>query len=265
MNALRPLAIVTFALGLNILPGCGILGIGGGGGDDIETDLEEGETRSDENAPVFLDFSVNTSVATDVDQLRFTAVLTDPDGIDDLIGGALKSQDGASYGAFQTSSSEGAYELSLSWDDLNTVQPVDVEDDMETRTFVAEFFDAGGNVASQTITVSLTCDGDMEGTCDGDGRCMSLMTGSNCLECGNDCSDTSGLDYRDGYVYSGPACDSGGAGCFAGVAEWDGGRSCDDVCGSWSCITAWRDDDEVSCGTTPSGADEVSMSCVCVR
>lgn len=44
--------------------------------------------------------------------MTFSVVLTDPDGIDDLIGGTLKDPDsGSSYGAFVTEAGEGAYAL----------------------------------------------------------------------------------------------------------------------------------------------------------
>jgi hypothetical protein len=51
---------------------------------------------------------------TSSDRLAVSAVVTDPDGIDDLIGGTLTTTDGAStFGAFATDASEGAYSISL--------------------------------------------------------------------------------------------------------------------------------------------------------
>jgi hypothetical protein len=47
-----------------------------------------------------------------LESITFTAVLTDPDGIDDLIGGSLTNADGSiQYGAFVTSGQEGSYSL----------------------------------------------------------------------------------------------------------------------------------------------------------
>ena len=49
----------------------------------------------DPSAPRFLTFGTNVTSIGWGGAVTFTAVLTDPDGIDDLIGGSLTSPDGA--------------------------------------------------------------------------------------------------------------------------------------------------------------------------
>jgi hypothetical protein len=184
MTFTRTIALSTFTLMLTSLAGCFLFN---GANTDGSDEFSETEERSDDSAPVFLDFSVNTSTATDIDQITFTAVLTDPDGIEDLIGGTLKSPRGLSCGAFQTSAAKGAYELSLNWSDLNTVEVIEL-DLTNKRTVVAEFFDASGNTSSREIDVSLECEEDEETAC-GDGLCVPLTTVDNWSACGHDGND----------------------------------------------------------------------------
>jgi hypothetical protein len=111
------------------------------------------------HAPVFLTFGTNVSSLTENETVVFSAVLTDPDGIADLIGGALKSPDGTiSYGAFATSDQEGAYSLSLTWDAIEESQDITFQQG-QTRMFMAEFFDAAGHKTQKTISLQLTCNG----------------------------------------------------------------------------------------------------------
>ncbi len=90
-------------------------------GNNENIDPGNNETPAD-NAPVFLDFSASTSTLTDKNEVTFVAVLTDPDGIDDLIGGSLQHPGGGSYGAFQTSAAEGSYQIIIDWDDVNSAE-----------------------------------------------------------------------------------------------------------------------------------------------
>ena len=53
-----------------------------------------------------------------------TSCPSDPDGIDDLIGGTLNdAATGRAYGSVATAASEGSYSLTLTWADLNSVVP----------------------------------------------------------------------------------------------------------------------------------------------
>jgi len=245
-----------------LLPACGILGIGGGNDSDGDDGNGDTDTVTENRAPTFLDFSVNTSVATDTDNLVFTALVTDPDGIDDLIGGSLKAPGGASYGSFATSSAEGSYQITLTWNDLNTVSAIDIDGSPESREFVAEFFDAAGNNSTRSVTIRLECaGGDDEATCDGDGRCISLLTATDCLECGNNCTDTGGINVGSGSFTQRGQCEPSAGGCTASVVRAaQPGLTCDAVCGDWDCADGSFGGMSIGC-STPSSADVLHCDC----
>lgn len=116
--------------------------------------------------PVFLSFGTNVTSATEGDSVVFTAVLTDPDGIDDLIGGSLTSADGTvQYGSFATSGQEGSYSITVTWDALNQVESISFGT-MGSRELRAVFFDVAGNMVERTTTLQLTCGG--LAACDGE-------------------------------------------------------------------------------------------------
>lgn len=136
--------------------------------------------------PVILSFGTNVTSLTQGEQVTFSAVVTDPDGIDDVIGGTLLDAGGATYGAFGSSAQEGAYQMILSWDQLHQVAPINfAQGATATRTFKAQFFDQAGHTVEKTVDVTLTCNG--KAACSG--TCVDLMTSSqSCGTCGHACS-----------------------------------------------------------------------------
>ncbi len=148
---------------------------------------------SDPGGPTFLSFATNVSAIGWDESVVFTAVLTDPDGVDDVIGGALKAPSGAAYGAFATSGQEGAYQLNLSWAQMDQLETIEFELAAEgQRTFIAEFFDGAGNRAERQITLTFDCGG--FGACGGycgqlrcGSECVAAWSDENCGSCGNDC------------------------------------------------------------------------------
>ncbi len=115
-----------------------------------------------------------------------SAVVTDPDGINDLIGGSLTDPTGHStYGVFATSASEGAYSLTVSWSDFNHVSVIEFVN-QEHRDAVMHFFDAEGHETKQTLSVTLHCDGAGGSACGGE--CKDLQTDeNNCGRCNTQC------------------------------------------------------------------------------
>jgi hypothetical protein len=92
--------------------------------------------------------------------LILSAVLTDPDGVDDLVGGSLVDLGtGATYGTFATSAQEGAYSITVSWDALDGVDQIETSEAalQIARQLEARFFDQAGHLASQTISIDLGC------------------------------------------------------------------------------------------------------------
>lgn len=159
-------------------------GNGSGGGFGVGAG---GSTSTDPNGPQFLDFGTNVDTLYEGESLTFTAVLTDPDGVDDVIGGSLKDANGASYGAFVTSGQEGSYEVTVDWWAINQVGEIDFAYGAAmSRGFIAEFYDADGHVSSKETTIKLTCDGGLQGC---GGICFDTMNDdANCGACDNHCA-----------------------------------------------------------------------------
>lgn len=160
-----------------------------GGDSDSGTDDSGG---GDAVAPTILSLTTNVTSLTQGESVTITAVVTDPQGISDLIGGQLQDSGGGTYGAFATASDEGSCSLVLSWDAIGTVAPITF-DGQDTRTVVAVFYDQAGNEASEELTLTLTCD---TGTaCDSvcgmgecGGSCVDLQNdAANCGQCGETC------------------------------------------------------------------------------
>ncbi len=195
--------------------------------------------------PRILTFNSNVRALTAGERVVFSAVVTDPNGIDDLIGGVLESPEGASYGAFAASGQEGAYALELSWADIDQVQAITFSEPI-ARAFVARFFDQGGLEVTDTLEITLTCP--QGGACDG--VCVDLdADGEDCGACevacdpaatcdGGSCRCDDGLfQCGDGAcVGLGAVCDraadcgdgSDEAGCCFGDGDCGLGRICED-------------------------------------
>ncbi len=126
----------------------------------------DGADRGDDGTtepggPVFLSFGSNQLAMTETSpDLILSAVLTDPDGVDDLVGGSLVDLGtGATYGTFATSAQEGAYSITVSWDALDGVDQIETSEAalQIARQLEARFFDQAGHLASQTISIDLGC------------------------------------------------------------------------------------------------------------
>lgn len=182
--------------------------------------------RSDEDAPRILVFSTNVDALEPDVTLRFTAVVTDPQGIGDVIGGTLSAPGAGDYGSFTTSADEGTYGLALHWDDINDVEPIYTNVGGSPRVFRATFFDQAGHFMTQDITIDLDC-GDEQSACAGE--CFSLQTDEhNCGACGRNCEHslwTDDISPRE-EVCRGGTC--------TWAVETSQRASCDDVCGQVS-------------------------------
>jgi hypothetical protein len=158
----------------------------GGTSPDPTSDASPGGSSAP-NAPKILSLSTNLMTMTSSDKLVVSAVVTDPDGIDDLIGGTLTTTDGTStFGAFATDASEGAYSISLTWADINATQPIDAPVDTTTpRAFRASFYDVAGHTVYRDVTVNLGCS-DHRVACGG--QCLidaCGVCGHTCTVCGD--------------------------------------------------------------------------------
>ncbi|MCP4804802.1 MAG: hypothetical protein GY884_05565 [Proteobacteria bacterium] len=144
-------ALVAFALACT----------GGGGDDDPVGDPGGGDTASSsEQAPQILEFTANPMTVSDGADATFCALVTDPQGIDDLIGGSLKAN-GATLAAFSGAADEGSYSATVGFTALSEAYDVDADGQSGTLTVTASFSDQTGNTSTQDLELELelTCDG----------------------------------------------------------------------------------------------------------
>lgn len=199
-------------------------GVGGSGGENAVAG-SGGMASEDPEGPVFLSFGANSPTIHASEQLVISAVLTDPDGIDDVIGGTLIDPgSGAQYGAFAAQAAEGAYSIALGFGQMNTVTAINADPRGLDRTFRAEFFDVDGHKSTSDITIHLTCSSQAspyDGCCDGNVR--DFRNSPNCGGCGVTC-DTA------------PAWAANEGGCVDFVCAYDvetsTRSSCDTACGA---------------------------------
>lgn len=162
--------------------------------------------------PRILSLETNVTVLRSDQTLVVTAVVTDPDGVDDLIGGSLvDAAGGGTYGAFATSAAEGSYQITLDWGALDTVLSIDAPRTGVERRFRARFFDVAGEVAESEFAVTLRCADDAHSACAG--VCVDTATDpEHCGAC-------------DRLAPEGTTCRDGAVACF------DAGETlCTDTC-----------------------------------
>ncbi|MDC0673725.1 hypothetical protein [Nannocystis radixulma] len=146
---------------------------------------EPTSTTSDPSGPVFLSFKTNVSQLTEGESVTFTAIMTDPDGADDIVGGSLSNDDESlDFGPLTAAGQEGTYSLTLSWAQIHQALPIQFEDGSMALVFRAVFFDQAGHKASDTIELTLSCPGGSACA----GVCTDLaVDGLNCGTCGRTC------------------------------------------------------------------------------
>lgn len=156
-----------------------------------------------------------------------TAILTDPDGAADIVGGTLKSANGAlAYGPFASQSTPGTYTIAVSFTSLDALAPVPDFDKTGSITLLAEFFDQSGHKVDTTFALGLTCP---EWACGG--NCVDVASDPlNCSACKHACFKSSS---------------SSTATCFNSVCQPDGTlvdintqRTCAAACASLGGVCA---------------------------
>jgi len=195
--------------------------------DDDDDDSDDDDDDDTANGPVIIDLSSNITELGPESVVRITAIVTDPDGIRDVIGGSLTNEaDTVTYGALATESQEGAYTLELSWGEINVAEPIDFTGSM-SRTFVASFFDTAGHQTSANIELGFSCQFE-DGACGG--VCMYLQSFNACGACDVQCEGfESCVDFECSLTFS---CDPLDAGDCPGQECHSNGF--DFLCGSGS-------------------------------
>lgn len=154
-------------------------------------------TMSSENAPTILELRVTPSTLRSGGTAVVSAVISDPQGPDDIAAGSLLDPQTQELIANFTQISGGSYEAEVTWDQLDLIRPINFGPAGGERAVTAEFIDFANERSTRSVTISLTCNG--EPACDGqcglercDGGCVDPVTeylnnDQNCGSCGNQC------------------------------------------------------------------------------
>jgi hypothetical protein len=228
--------------------------------DTSAPDASTPDTSSPSNqAPNILSLNANTTTLNAGSNLVVTAVVTDPNGIDDLIGGQLEASTGGSYGAFSTAAAEGSYTITLTWDALNTVRLIDAPATGTPLDFKAIFYDVAGARTERTLRVTVRCDAtNTQGLCDGE--CADLRNDQwNCGACNKQCRDE-------------PSFASVAVGNWIGCVEsicavrlrvedtrYEGGATPRELCTELGLTCPWGASFEADAGNGPNGT--IYLSC----
>ncbi|MBV1860616.1 MAG: hypothetical protein KUG77_19540 [Nannocystaceae bacterium] len=196
------------------------------GGEDASSGTSSG--AQDNEAPVILLLSASPSTLEGEGIVVVTAIVTDPDGIADLIGGVITTPEGAAYGALASTADEGSYEIELSWNEFNEVQSIDIPPQESTaRDLHVEFFDQAG--ASVDAMIAVTLEATVDGFAVCDGASVSWQSDTNCGACGFSCLDPPGPGFNSICLNEFPTDDSG---CFgeAFVTVFNSATTCSAAC-----------------------------------
>ncbi len=150
---------------------------------------EQGQCdRASAGGPYFIRLEANRRVVTETANATVFAVVGDPDGPDDIIGGSLSTPDGALYGTF-VQRSAGVFSIAVNWDNVNAVEAIEGPSAGVTRVFRVQFLDQDSNSVSQDIVLVLRCSQPGYAPCSS-GQCTSISTSTaNCGACGHACPE----------------------------------------------------------------------------
>lgn len=142
-----------------------------------------GDGGTEPGGPRVVELRTDRASFSEGEDVTFTAIATDPDGLADLAGATLSAGDGALFlGAF-VASEPGTFTFTLSWSRLHAVQPIEFETS-PTRELRVDVLDQAGHRGWATTGVTLTCPA---GAACG-GACVDLATDDgNCGQCGHVC------------------------------------------------------------------------------
>ncbi len=179
--------------------------------------------------PTILQASANTGVLKSGGTLSISVIATDPDGVDDLIGGVVQSISGATYASLITSAQEGTYQVDLPWDKINLTEPIEIPPGRQvSRSFVIVVFDQAGASATKTVSVLLASNIANWAVCGGEA--VDPLSPQHCGACRYSCRDSFGRSYGGGVCV-----DNGGVFCAKGksifLAAADGSATCAERCG----------------------------------
>lgn len=201
---------------------------------------------------------LNTAVLTPSRTLQITALVTDPDGAADVLGGSLLDPEShLSYGPFNNGGVGGTYLISLSWTTINQLRALNGG----PRRFLIQFFDAAQHVAEVEITVDVQCDTPSRSVCSG--VCVDLKSDpKNCGKC--DTAPLAGQLCQNGKLVCGDEQMLCGQACVKRTDVKHCG-TCNHSCGTWFDglpITASVTHNSIGCQQKKPGTCEAAVTVV---
>ncbi len=144
-----------------------------------------GGTMSVPGGPEVLSFDVTPRELGPAMSATFTAMVTDPDGLGDIVGGQLE-QGEATFGAL-SQVSMGTYTITLTHEQLVAMMPV--VSSPETRSFVVKFTDTTSRVGTRAVDLQLMAECDSECACI-NGICECSTPGREGVPCAEEDCET---------------------------------------------------------------------------
>ena len=248
---------LVVVVGVFALSGCELLAllhappvvIGGGGrgreeGDEGEGEEGEGEEGEAEDhvpadipphplGPSIQSFSSSANRLDDNDSVTLTVVVSDPDGIEDIIGPLLlEPLSGATLGTL-SQSAPGTFTTTIDWDLLASVEPIEFQRGGEKRFVRVQFSDNAGHKVTHTQQLDLFCASDAP-------ACDSSCGSVRCPGQDNECLNTSGTTVSNNDLCS--VCNIGCAACSNGCACFNESPSCN---GNTDCVVQVNGNGEI--------------------
>lgn len=136
-------------------------------GSDDDSSGSPTTAGNDPGAPIIVTLDANVTLVTPTQPMTISVIVTDPDGVDDVIGGQLQTENGdVVLGTFQSAADEGAYTLTISYADFGVAELIEFAPGPVGRTLRVEFFDESANSSRETLNFQLGCDEPGEAMCD---------------------------------------------------------------------------------------------------
>jgi hypothetical protein len=177
-------------------------GEGEGGEGEGEGELPI-DTPPDPQGPRIISLDLSTTTLNDSQSASLVVVVTDPDGVDDIVGPVLSdAATGTTLGVL-TSSGPGTFTATISWSLWTSTAPIEFVRGTVSKSIRVRFSDVAGHSVTQTRTLTMTCGG--EPACDN--VCGNVRCGDECSGAGGPVSDD------DVCTFCGTGCSSCANGC----------------------------------------------------
>ena len=150
---------------------------------------------NDPLAPTILSFATNVETVYPGGAVVFSAIVwaSEPST---MAGGLLEDTGGSAYGNF-VNVGGGSYTITVDWNAIQALRPIETGPGGGTRIFVGRFLDSEGRAATTEKSLRLACPNDEQAVCGG--TCTDATTTSNCGACNHACPS---------FAHAEPICES---------------------------------------------------------